>query len=258
MEQKIVYYQDELNDEFSGFSRDTITIDEKYRYQHHFLWNMAAFVVYRLIMTPVAYFYMKFKYKFRVVNRKCLKECKKQGYFLYGNHTLVPADGYIPNVMAFPKRVKVVVHPDNLSLKGTKTFMEMIGAFPIPNKMSGMRNFTKTMHLYLEQKKVITIYPEAHIWPFYTKIRPFKSTSFAYPVKEDKPSYCFTVTYQKNKKKPKITAYMDGPFYPNRSLNVKDAQQDLRDRIYNVMVERSKNSSYQHIQYIKKEEDTSC
>ena len=52
-------------------------------------------------------------------------------------------------------------------------------------------------------KKTILIYPEAHIWPYYTKIRPFPSTSFRYPIKFNVPSFSITTTYQKvGKRKP--------------------------------------------------------
>lgn len=102
----------------------------------------------------------------------------------------------------------------------------------------------------------IVVYPEAHIWPYYTKIRPFKSTSFRYPIKYDVPAYCFTTTYQKRKfsKKPKITVYVDGPFYPKQDLHGKEQEIELRNQVYNCMVERSKNSTYEYYKYYKRVE----
>ena len=64
-----------------------------------------------------------------------------------------------------------------------------------------------------------------------------------------------TNTYQahgKNKEKIKIVTYIDGPFYPNNELSKKEAQKELRDKIYNKMVERSKNSNVEYIKYVKK------
>ena len=107
----------------------------------------------------------------------------------------------------------------------------------------------------MQKKSSITIYPEAHIWPYYTKIRPFKDVSFKYPVQLNVPAFCFTNTYQsygKNNDKIKIVTYIDGPFYSNKELPQKQSQKELRDRIYNCMVERSKNSNIEHIKYIKK------
>lgn len=251
---KIIYYSDELNDDFLGLKRNTITIDEKYKYKRNFIWNFFSMILYRVIMTPIAFLYMKIKFHFKVVNKKCLKLHRKESYFMYANHTLVPADGYMPSCICFPKRVMVIVNADNLSLPGTKNFMAMIGGTPIPNKLNGMRNFMAAIHRYVEKKRVIMIYPEAHIWPYYTGIRPFKATSFAYPIKEDVPAYCFTVTYQKRRFGIKITAYVDGPFNYDKSLSPKDAQQKLRDEVYETMLERSKNSTYEKIKYVKKGE----
>ena len=70
----------------------------------------------------------------------------------------------------------------------------------------------------------------------------------------NKPAFCITNTYQaygRKKNKIKIVSYIDGPFFADSNLNTKHAQQDLRNRIYNQMVERSKNSNIEHIKYIK-------
>ncbi len=117
-----------------------------------------------------------------------------------------------------------------------------------------MKNFLNEIEKKINKNYSITIYPEAHIWPYYTKIRPFKAVSFKYPVKLNKPSFCITNTYQaygKNNDKIKIVSYIDGPFFPNDKLSPKEAQQDLRDTIYNCMVNRSKNSNIEYIKYEK-------
>ena len=54
-------------------------------------------------------------------------------------------------------------------------------------------------------------------------------------------------------KKVKIVAYIDGPFFPDEGLNAKEKQENLRNKIYNSMVERSKNSNIEVIKYVKLE-----
>ena len=103
--------------------------------------------------------------------------------------------------------------------------IQLLGAIPIPNKMNGMKNFIKAIEYHINKKHSITIYPEAHIWPYYTKIRPFKSVSFEYPIRFDVPTYCMTNTYQsygKNNDKIKIVTYIDGPFFADKNLNQKN------------------------------------
>lgn len=253
---KINYFSDELRDEFSGISRETITIDKNYKYIHkNVFWRIGAYITYRIIMTPIAYVYLKEKFHCRFVNRKLLKQSGRTGCFLYGNHTQVPGDGYIPVIASFPMRDRVIVNADNVSLKGTKTFMEMIGAYPIANSLSGMRNFLHGLEHHCKNGDCIVVYPEAHIWPYYTKIRPFGEHSFAYPVKFDKPTYCMTTTYTKRKKshKPDIIVYIDGPFFADKGLTEKQASKQLRDKVYATMCQRSKNSNYEYVRYVRKE-----
>ena len=65
------------------------------------------------------------------------------------------------------------------------------------------------------------------------------------------------VGYKEGKNnKPNIVAYADGPFYPDKTKTTKDAEQELRDQVYEAMVKRSKNSTFEYIKYVKKEEST--
>lgn len=254
--EKTYYYSDELNDEFSGVSRKTVRVDGSFTYIHDgLLWKALSFIIYRIIMTPIAYIYMKWKFHLKVENRKVLRQCGGEGFFLYGNHTQMPGDGYLPTLLTFPKKDYVVVNADNISLKGTKTFMEMIGAFTLPNHISGMKNFVRAMKQRVNEGNGIVIYPEAHIWPYYTGIRPYTAESFAYPVMFNKPVFCFTVTYNKKKfrKQPAMKIYVDGPFYPDSSIKQRAAQQRLRDAVYDRMCQRAKASTYAYVNYIKKD-----
>ena len=106
------------------------------------------------------------------------------------------------------------------------------------------------------EKKCVVIYPEAHVWPYYTGIRPFPASSFRFPVECGAPVFVMTTTYQKRKtgRTPKAKIYVDGPFWPDDSLKKKERQQHLRDQVYACMTERSKNSTYDYIRYVKEGE----
>lgn len=253
-EQKVIYYKDELNDEFSIPKIEARVIDENYKYEHNILWNMCSYILQNVISMPIKVLYQKIRFRLKYVGKEKLKECKNKGYFIYANHTQPFADTFIPSVANYPKRNFLIVNPVNISLKGTGTLVEMLGAIPIPSNVTGMKNFLTTIKKKIDKKSSITIYPEAHIWPYYTKIRPFKEVSFKYPVQLKTPIYCMTNTYQsygKKNNKIKIVTYIDGPFYPDSKLSPKEQQHELRNKVYNQMVERSKNSNIEHIKYIK-------
>ena len=253
---KIIYYEDELNDEFSKSSIEPRIIDENYKYVHkNPLWNLCSFVLQNILSVPIKILYAKIKFRIKYIGKEKIKPYKNEGYFIYGNHTQPFADTFIPSIPMYPKRNFLIVNPVNISLKGTGTLVEMLGAMPIPSNKSAMKNFLEAIKQKMNKGYAITIYPEAHIWPYYTKIRPFKDVSFKYPVQLEKPAFCITNTYQsygRNNKKIKIVSYIDGPFYPNKELTLKEQQKELRNKIYNCMEERSKNSNIEHIKYIKK------
>lgn len=254
-ESKTIYYNDELNDEFSTAKITPIKIDENYKYKHNSLWDFCSLIAQNVLSMPIKVGYAKIKFKIKYIGKEKLKKYKKEGYFVYVNHTQPFADTFIPSIPICPKRNFLIVNPENISMKFLKNIVELLGAIPVPDNKEAMRNFLETIRMHINKGHSITIYPEAHIWPYYTKIRPFKSVSFQYPVNLKKPVFCMTNTYQsygKNNNKIKIVTYIDGPFFANAELPKKEQKEELRNEVYNCMVERSKNSNIEYIKYIKK------
>lgn len=253
---RVIYYEDELNDEFSVAQITPKKIDESYVYCHSSLFKkFTHFFWYRMVFTPIAFFYAKLKFHHKAIGKKALKQYKKSGYFMYGNHTQDIGDAFIPNLLNIPKDNYIIVHANNVSIPFLGRITPSLGALPLPDGMGAYKNFMNAIEKRIKQGHTIVIYPEAHIWPYYTGIRPFGDVSFAYPIKHGVPTFCFTNTYQKRRfsKKPKIVTYIDGPFFPDKSLSVKEQRADLRNRVYECMCERAKCSSVAWIQYIKKE-----
>lgn len=258
MKKEIIYYSDELNDEFAGDSIVAKKIDKNYVYIHKSLFKkFTHFFWYRIIAYPLAYLYLKIVYHHKIVNRKVLKKYKKTGYFIYGNHTHNIGDALIPTMVNSTKDTYVIVHPNNVSMPVLGKITPSIGAIPLPGDIESTRNFMDCLKYRLEHKCAIMIYPEAHIWPYYTKIRPFKDQSFRYPVNYNVPTFTLTNVYKKRKisKKPKIVTYIDGPFFPNEESSASDKRKELRDLCYNQMVLRSKENNVEIIKYVKKESE---
>lgn len=254
MERKTIYYKDELNDEFSTAVITPKPIDGSYRYIYKGIWKrFTHFFWYRIVATPLAYLYLKLYFGHKIVNREALKQARSTGWFIYGNHTHFLADALIPTMISTPKDMYVIVHPNNVSMPYLGRITPSLGALPLPDDAEAGRNFVQAVEKRISEGNAVTIYPEAHIWPYYTKIRPFLDSSFRYPIKCKVPVFCFTNTYKKRRFRntPKLVTYVDGPFYPDERLSGKQQRRDLRDRVYNTMVERSKNSNVQLIEYIK-------
>ena len=254
-EKKVIYYEDELNDEFSTMKITPIPIDEHYDYGgNSFFWHFRRFLFYRLFAMPLAFLYLKLKYRHKIINRAVLKPWQKGAFFIYGNHTNILSDPLVPTFVSFPKSVFVVVHPNNVSIPHIGQKMRLLGALPLPDNFAAAKNFMRTMEMRVKAKCSVCIYPEAHIWPFYTKIRPFPDTSFKYPVQYKIPAFCFTNVYQKRRfsKNPRMITYVDGPFFADASLSAKEQRKALRDAVYEKMCQRSALNNVELIKYIKK------
>lgn len=258
-QEKIIYYKDELNEEFSTAKILPRKIDENYKYIHKsVIWNAIAFLLQNVLSVPIKFLYAKIKFKIKYVGKEKLKPYKKQGYFIYGNHTQIFADTFITSNTNYPKKNFFIVNPENVSMKFLGNVVEMLGAIPIPGNKEAMKNFLEVIEKRIKDGNSVTIFPEAHIWPYYTKIRPFKTVSFKYPVQLNVPTFSVTNTYQtygKNNDKVRIVTYVDGPFFPDDGCKtMKEKQQNLRDKVYKKMVERSPNSNIEVIKYVKKED----
>ena len=258
-EKKIIYYRDELNDEFSSAVINAKKIDGDYVYDHTSLFKkFTHFFWYRSVAVPIAFLYLKIHFHHKIVNRKVLKAAKDTGYFIYGNHTQPVGDAVIPTFVCWPRDAYVIVHPANVSMPFLGKINPSMGAIPLPDTKEASRNFVNIIEKRIQEKKAVFIYPEAHIWPYYTGIRPFTEKSFHYPVKQKVPAFCFTNTYQKKLflKSPRIVTYVDGPFYPDETLPLAQQKKKLRDEVFAKMTERSKLSCVTWIEYRKEGTDS--
>ncbi len=199
------------------------------------------------------FFYTRFWLHIRVVNRKVFRKCRHSGYFLYGNHTQPVGDAFAPVRYIFPKRAYTIMSPANLGIPVLGKILPGLGGLPIPDSVDGMKKFLEAVKSRIEEKKCIIIYPESHVWPWCSFVRPFPDTAFRYPVMYQVPAFCMTTTYQKRRfrKKPRITVYLDGPFYPHTELGMRGARSKLHDEVYACMQKRSKNSTYSYVKYVK-------
>ncbi len=255
---KVIYYTDELKDEFSTAVIKAKPIDENWIYCHNSLFKrFTRFFWYRIIATPIAFIGTKLAFRHKIIGKEKLKPFRGKGYFLYGNHTHDIGDAGMPTMITFPQPDYCIVHANNVSMPVLGRITPSLGAIPLPDDMSAYKNFVAAIERRIKEGNTVVIYPEAHIWPYYTKIRPFTDVSFQYPVKLDVPAFCFTNTYQKRKrgKKFKIVTYVDGPFYTNKELPLRKQRQDLRNRIYECMYKRAQNSNVVCIEYIKRDEE---
>ncbi len=257
-DRKVIYYTDELNEEFSTFTTTPIRVDGSYDYERKsFFKRFLNFFLYRIVMYPLVVVYGRIVFRQKIVGKEKIKPYLRKGFFFYGNHTQPLGDALLQTRLIFPHRSFVIVHPNNLMVPVFGKMVPALGGLPVPDDKAGYKNFMKAINDKIAEGYPIVIYPEAHIWPYYTRIRPFVDTSFAYPVNLKVPAFCFVNTYHKTRfrKRPKMITYIDGPFFPDTEGAPRVCRKQLRDRVYEKMCEFAENSDYEAIKYIKKEEE---
>ena len=253
MKERTLYYSDPVNDDFAGNNIKTAELPEDYAYfPKTALRRGFAFVFYHVIASPLVFLIQKIVFEERVVGREKLKDCRKDGFYLYGNHTRAMGDAYCPGILSRPKKAYIVAGADAFSIKGIRRIVQDLGGIALPSGKNGYRNFSRAMMRHSDMGHVITLFPEAHIWPQYTGIRPFRSEPFHYPAETGKPVFTFTTTWHKKKLLPgaRTVVYVDGPFIPDMDLPVNERRQRLRDQAFEAMTKRAANSTYEGIKYI--------
>lgn len=259
MKEKTIYYHDELNDDFKKTKLNRPPLKENYKYKRTNRFNnLLSDFLFFCIAKPVFYvinFFSGVKYH----NVKNLKELKDKGAFIYSNHTTFYDMFTIQACVVRGKRTNIIGYSDTTSIPVVRHIGSALGYLPLPDTLKLTKAFQDSLDFYINEKKEhILIFPEAHVWPFYTKIRPFVAGSFHYPAKLNAPIIPIVTTYRKRKfrKKPGIDIRVGTPIYPKEELDLKGNKQYLRDACYEQMVEISNSvSQYEYIKYVKVEEN---
>lgn len=256
---KVVYYDDPVHDDFAGTNIETKVVDESFPYRHGRFFTAVSHVLYYAIALPLVWLMHRVVLGVRFVNRKNRRLVKGPCY-VYGNHTSF-FDSYTPSLLSFPRRADMLAGPDAFSIPGLRSVVQMLGAIAIPNRVSGMRPFFRAQEAAFRAGRDVTIFPEAHIWPYYTGVRPFPATSFSYPIRLNAPVFAFFTAYSEPegidkvlRRKATVRIYVSEPIYPDPNLPRKEAQQDLRDRVYAFMEEMSRtHSTNSVIEYVRRD-----
>lgn len=251
---KIIYY--------SSYTEDVVeSSNQNYKLKSGYKWinnnvlhRIGSHIIYSIALAA-GYIGCKIFFGISYKNKKVFKECRDKGYFIYANHTQPVGDVVIPALSCIRKRVYVIVSQANYGIPVIGKLLSMLGALPVPDSISGYKKFSQAYKERISNGHPVVIYPEAHVWPYYTRIRPFEKTSFRFPAELKVPVYTMTTTYTRRKflgittNRPKINVYIDGPYYPDDNLSIKENQQLLHDRVYNTMNMYSKKSDYEYVHY---------
>ncbi|MCD8382184.1 MAG: 1-acyl-sn-glycerol-3-phosphate acyltransferase [Clostridiales bacterium] len=248
--EQIRYYKS-FQDDFVESSDQDFALPEDYVWIRS---GKGARIVRSILYTIACLFarvYGKIVLHLKIVRAVDMKDYRDTGAVVYGNHTQPIGDVFVPGWVCAPKRCYTIASPANLGIPVIGSLLPWMGALPIPADFKQMKAFLSAVRQRLQENNCIIVYPEQHVWPYCTQIRPYPATAFDYAVKNKVPAFCMTTTYQHRRfsKKPKTTVYLDGPFFAEAGLSPQAQKEALRDQVYACMQRRSEQSTCQYIEY---------
>ena len=252
-----IYWSDELNDDFDELGLERPKVPDNYNYKRGPISNFLCSVLYHVFAKPFLGIYCYF-HGIRYVGRKNLKALHGQGAFIYANHVAITdVFKFQSQLFFFKRKVNILGYPDSLTIPVAKHLVKGLGLLPVPTSgdLKHMIELEETCEYYVKKKKQhVIIFPEAHIWPYYTHIRNFKSGSFIYPAKANAPVVPIVTTFKKKRfgKKPKQVVYVCPPIFPREDLNIQENKEYLHDECLKAMKLIAENTEqYEYVKYIK-------
>ena len=260
-EERVFYYTSEEDDPIKTDEqerKEKVTLPEGYEYiPKNPLVRLYARTLFGIFWL-FGQWYERHYWKAKFYGREKLKKARGSGYVMYCNHTNPFHDVFGP-ALAADRKIYTVISAVNLKIPGIGPLLPMIGGVPLGTNDAEKKAMNEAVDKRLvRQKKCLVIYPEAHVWPYATKIRKFPAggKSFKYAVRNNLPVFSMTTTYhrRKNSKRdlPRMDIYVDGPFWPDPKLSDEENQEMLAKKVYDSMVKYAKKNTYEYFEYIKK------
>lgn len=254
-----IYWSDELNDDFDRILSKRPDVKPGYKFirSNHFA-NFFGNILYHGIAVPVLAL-ISFFSGMKVEGRKNLKILKKNGGFIYSNHVSVPDVYKFATPICVGRRVNIIGYTDCLAVPILRGIVRQLGYLPLPNSEDTINKIAliRALKYYVKKKKqIVVIYPEAHIWPYYTKIRNFKCQTLKYPVMLKAPVVPAVTTWRKvwYCKKPKQTIKIGTPIFPREDFSNEQNTEYMYNETLSQMKKMAESvKQYEYIKYIYKE-----
>lgn len=249
---KEIHWSDEKNQDFNeiGLKRKGIPEGFKYKHTSKVYWFFSHFLYYGLAKWIIGIFCIS--HGIRTENKKAIKKLKGEGAFIYANHVAISDCFKYPIYIG--KRVDAIGYSDALSMPVAGKLAVMLGLIPLPLKedRDSFHKMTDSINYLVKEKKhYVLIFPEAHIWPYYTEIRNWPNNSLIYPAMMMAPIIPAVTIWKKRKfrKVPRQVIVFGEPIYPKEGESITFNKDYLHQECIAQM--RSIAHSHEQQQYIK-------
>lgn len=255
-----IYWHDELTDDFDKVGLKRPPVPDNYQYiRKNPIGIFFSNVFYFGIAKPILRIYC-FLHGMRVKGKKNLKNIKFG--FIYANHVAL-SDPFKYQVFASnTHRVYIIGYSDILSVPFVRKVVKSLGYLPLPlqNDYNNLRKLNEAIGYYTNKKSgFVVVYPEAHIWPYYTKIRNFDRNTVVYPVLHNAPIVPAVTLWKKRMffKKPRQVIKFGKPIYPLAGESIEKKKKETYQELLRALNELANSEpQYEYIKYIKETKET--
>ena len=130
------------------------------------------------------------------------------------------------------KKIYYTALEDSFKIPFVRKLIKLLRAIPIPKDNKNKLHFKEALDNTLKNGNVVHFYPEASLWPYYNKLRNFKTGAFHFAVRNDVPIVPMVFAFRRPvgirrvfKRKSDVTLTILEP------IKGKENTDDIRERI---------------------------
>lgn len=255
---KTKYYTDVQNDDFfAGKTYDKIVVDQNFDYRRKsFGKRVFDFVLYYVFAKPILGFVLFVAKRTKIVGRENLKKVRKKGCMLVCNHSNI-LDAYLGGAGLLALRKNYIICSSNsVKIPVVGGLILALGGLPVPETIGASKRFFAHTRGLLESGGVISVFPEAHLWPYATFVRPFNKTCFRIAASAKACVVPVAVTYRQSKffknGRPRAVVFVGEPiFFDRNSSREANAEKFFEKSLEFIRSKVEKSDNYCYINYIE-------
>ncbi|MFA5676028.1 MAG: glycosyltransferase [Christensenellales bacterium] len=216
-------------------------VDARYRFiNRNIFFRIGSWLLFYIIAIPLLDIVSMLFFGLKIHGKKNLRFLKS-GAVTVTNHVHY-LDSPMVACTLFPRKPLFATLKNNLEIPVIRRIIRLLGGVPIPESPKALHAFMESMRTQLLKGRIVHFYPEASLWPWHNKLRPFKNGAFHLAVKSGVPVVPMVFTFRNSKgllsklrKKPLVDLNIGKPEYPAKSGTERSKMLEMRTAVHNAM-----------------------
>lgn len=247
-----VRYYSSFDEDFEQTADQDCRIPQNYKWVYNSPADRLAYKILIPVFRLFSKLYLNGWHHVRVMNPEVLPQDGSTG-ILYLNHSQPVMDPFLPGVILKPPKFRSICSPSNLGIPVLGRLLPLLGAVPVASSLREMRQMKEALHQAVNRNEWIVIYPEKHVWPWCTFLRPFDDTSFQFCLDYDKPAWCGVLCpKEQSGRRPVFEVWLAGPFHAESGLPRRKARRQLYEQVKAEMTKLEQHADCRKVEYVYK------